>query len=299
MLIIGGDIGHKNAKMCFGHKESDTDIFKSTVGDVRNDVLGKNKDIIVTYNGRELAIGTDYGAYSVEDDKSKDEVFKICLFTAIARVMTKDVENISLVTGLPINYYKRYKDALVESLEGETIKLIYRERTKVINFSHIKPYPESAGVVLLDKDNFKGPVIVIDIGGRTVDVSYFEDKKLVKTGSYDLGMLTVYSTIVKHINEKYPTDYSVLDGEKIIENKFIVAEDKEIVFNPERFLKEHAAEILRRVRLDFPWKTSKKKFIGGGSIDLKDFIPSIVSSTDIFANARAFYTVGVGKYGSY
>lgn len=299
MLIIGGDIGHKNTKTCFGHGAKDVDIFKSTVSEVGMDVLEKREDTVIHYGRRDYAVGSEYGAYSVEDDKSKDDVFKLCLFTAISRITQSTIVDVSLVTGLPLNYYKRYKNALIESLEGRTVKLRIGNSERIINFSHVKPYPESAGIIILDRNSFKGSNIVIDIGGWTVDVSYFEDTKLVKTGSYDLGMLTVYSTIVKYVNEHYTTDYSVLGAENIIKTNSIIAEDKEIEFDTSRFLKAHAAEILRRVKLDFPWKTSKKKFIGGGSVALKGYLPNSnsIKESNIYTNARAFYEIGVIKYG--
>lgn len=299
MLIIGGDIGHKNAKTCFGHGTKDIDIFKSTVSEVDMNVLEKRKDTIIHFGGRDYTVGSEHGAYSVEDNKSKDDVFELCLFTAISRIMQSTIADVSLVTGLPLNYYKRYRDALIESLEGRTIKLSINNADKIINFSNVKVYPESAGIVIIDQETFKGPVIVIDIGGRTIDVSYFEDTNLVKTGSYDLGMLTAYSTIVKYVNEHYPTDYSVLSAENIIKENKIIAEDKEMQFDTSRFLKAHAAEILRRVKLDFPWKTSKKKFIGGGAVALKNYLPNgnSIKKSDIYVNARAFYEIGVIKYG--
>lgn len=299
MLIIGGDIGHKNAKTCFGNSKHDLDIFRSTVAEVDNDVLEKRNDIVISYEGRDYAVGTEYGAYSVEDNKSKDDVFKICLFTAISRAMHNTIEDVSLVTGLPLNYYKRYRKSLVENFEGKTVKLYIGNLTKIINFSNVKVYPESAGIIIIEKDAFKGPVIVIDIGGRTVDVSYFESTKLVKTGSYDLGMLTVYSTVAKYVNEHYTTDYSVLAAENIVKENKIIADDKEIEFNASRFLKAHANEILRRIKLDFPWKTSRKKFTGGGAIELKNYLPNkdLITQSNIFDNARAFYAIGVDKYG--
>jgi plasmid segregation protein ParM len=299
MLIIGGDIGHKNTKICFGKNKEQSDLFKSTVEDASNDVLGNKKDILINYNGRDYAVGTEYGAYSVEDDKTKDGIFRICLFTAIARAMNRQIDNINLVTGLPLNYYKRYKNSLAESLEGETIRINYMSITKIINLQNVKVYPESAGVIIINPSLCKGPVLIIDIGGRTVDVSYFEDMKLIKTGSYDLGMLTLYSTIAKHVNEHYPTDYSVLAAENIIKNQFIVSNDEEIQFDTSHFLKAHTAEILRRIRLDFAWKTSRKKFVGGGSVALKKYLPGTenIKDEDIFANAKAFYEVGVDKYG--
>jgi plasmid segregation protein ParM len=184
-------------------------------------------------------------------------------------------------------------------LEGQTVKLEYKGSIKIMNFANVKAYPESAGIVILDKDKYKGPYLVVDIGGRTVDVSYFEGTKLVKTGSYDLGMLTLYSNIVKFVNDRNPTDYGVIAAENIIKTHTITVDGDDKLFDPTRLMKEHTEEILRRVKLDFPWKTSKRVFIGGGAYELKEFIPggNKIRLEDIFLNAKVFYKVGVDKYG--
>lgn len=300
MLFIGGDIGHTNVKTCTGLNRNSLDIFRSTVGPVNSDILDKKTDMIIKYKGEELAVGTNYGNFSTQDDKSKDEIFKICLFTSIARAMKgAQIENICLVTGLPLNYYKKYKEALVDSLEGTTVEIEYMGQKKIFNFQYVKPYPESIGLVLLEKDNFKGPRIVVDIGGSTVDVSYFEGTTLIKTASYDLGMHKVYSKIAASLNEKYGTDYNVQAAERILKERLIVVDDKEIEYSPDKYLKQHAEEIMGRIKLDFHWKTSYKTFIGGGAIELKNYLPNsqLISYDNVFANAKAFYLIGVSKYG--
>lgn len=297
-MIIGGDIGHKNVKLAYGLTENERLIFRSTTKEGSDDLLGVREDgFVIKYDRKEYTIGSFNGAYSVEDDKSNDENFRLCLFAGIARVMTKDIDNVNLVTGLPINYYKKYKQLLEDSLEGQSIKIIYSQRTRIMNFNKVKVFPESVGLPIIYPE-LKGSVLIIDIGGRTVDVSCFENGKLVLTGSYDLGMLTVYSQIAKHINGKHGTDYSPLDAERIISEGNFVADNIEVSFDSTRFLQAHTQAILNPIKLDFPWKKSKKIFIGGGAIDLKDFLPKSYKDVDcIYSNAEAFYRIGVDQYG--
>lgn len=302
-IIIGADIGHNNGKICYCDTPGNEYMFKSTsmVND-RNRITDDKPLIVSKIGSIEYAVGSKYGVYSIEENKAKDEVFKVCLYTGIAKLMQRNIETINLVTGLPVNYFKKYKQELTEELEGNTISVIVDGETKVINFETVDVYPESVGAILVSGEKVKGTTLIIDIGGRTVDVSYFEGTKLVKTGSYDLGMLTLYSKIIKYINEHFIVDYESA-AEDIIKNRFIEVNNECLDFNCDRFMEEHTEDILRRVRLDFPWKTSKKRFIGGGSVELASFIKKSVdfdpniTKDGIYLNSRAFYLIGAKKYG--
>lgn len=104
MSILGIDVGYKNTKIT---GELGTDIFASTVKKGTNDF---NKSITLSYLGQDYTIGEPTGSVSVGLDKVDDEVFNVCLLTAIARNIRGTVDpNVKLVTGLPIDYYQHRK----------------------------------------------------------------------------------------------------------------------------------------------------------------------------------------------
>lgn len=302
-MILGADIGHKNTKICYGLEENRSDIFKSTV--MVNDLkaVTEDKPLVVEINNSQYAVGSKYGTYSIEEDKSTDDIFKVCLLTGIAKVVNNQINKINLVTGLPINYYKKYRSSVEDTFAGSTNKVKIGDHTCIFNIDTVDVYPESVGAILVSNEPARGASLIIDIGGSTVDVSYYEDTKLVKAGSYDLGMLTLYATIIKYINGHFGVDYKTLAAEDIIKRKFIQVDNECVDFDCSRFMKEHTEDLLSRIRLEFPWKTSRKRFIGGGSLDLLRPLEEITGLTlktsysGMFLNARAFYIIGDDKYG--
>lgn len=301
-IVISADVGHKNTKILGGLFSTKPSIFLSTSREhIENNISDENPVILQTESGL-FDIGSKHGRYSLTDDKSEDEVFHNCLLTALGTALSDEYSQVNLVTGIPVNYYSKYKDKLNQVYLGQTVEFYINNLKKVVNFVSVDILPESVGAILVSSELRKGSSLVIDIGGRTVDVAYFEDAQLVKTSSYDLGVLSLYSSVSSSVNKKYGTDYSSEQGETILTSRLITIDNKDLTYDPTNLMLNHTQTIIDRVKLDYPWKTSKKRFIGGGSILLSEQIDSIsqfkttVTSDDIFTNARAYYSVGVSKY---
>ncbi len=289
-MIIGVDVGYTYTKFC---TETNEDIFRSTVEEGAKEI--NKESIIVEYEGKQFTVG-DKGAYSVDLNKIEDRTFKICLITAIAQAMKYNAEEINLVTGLPIDYYSKQKLILKNSLENKDVFIKYQGESKVFTINKCLVFPQSAGLIALEPDRFKGDNLVIDIGGMTVDVAYFEGLKLVKHRTYPLGMLKVYGKVIQYLNSNYETNYDdVLDAEKVMRDGLFI-DEKKIDVDFSSILKPHAEDIHRPIKLEFPFKTSKKTYIGGGALALKDYILGEVKKDNIYANARAFHEIGCEKF---
>jgi len=285
-MILGIDVGYTYTKTVTEDKE---DSFRSTV---KAGAMEINKSsITIEYKGDEYTIG-EKGAYSVDLNKIEDDTFKLCLYTAIAKNMPTDCDEVDLVTGLPIAYYSKQKHALKESLEGKDVFIKYKGKDRVFAINQCIVFPQSAGLFTVNPELFKGDIIVIDLGGMTVDVSYFEDMNLVKYATYPMGMLKLYGSVIQELNATHSINLELLDAEK-----FIKGNNTE--FDVSHIVKQHTEDILRPIKLEFPYKTSKKVFIGGGAVGLKKYLPDSerIKESDIFANARAFYEIGVDKFG--
>jgi plasmid segregation protein ParM len=286
-MIIGVDVGYTYTKTA---TKEGTDIFRSTAKEGSLDI---NKSIVIEYAGKEFTIG-EKGSYSVDLNKTQDETFQICLYTAIAKAMQHSSGEVDLVTGLPVAYYSKQKQFLKDSLEGKDIFLKYNGRHKVFNISHCLVFPQSTGLFTLYLELFDRDALIIDIGGMTVDVSYFEGLKLVKYATYPMGMMVLYGQIIQAINSEHAVNLELLDAEKIIQEGIEIEGEQA---NIEHIIRKHAEDILRPIKLEFPYKTTKKAFIGGGAVALKDYLPGLIREGSIFDNARAFYQIGVEKFG--
>lgn len=293
-MILGIDVGYSHTKV---YTSNGKDIFRSTV---TNGIMDINfKAIKVKIGGNEYTVGENTGAFSVKLNKIDDSVFRLCLYTAISRNIKGFNENVELVIGLPIQYYKDQKKSLKTALEGLRVSMNLNDKPITFNITKCVVFPQSAGVFVLKPDLFDGSNIVIDIGGMTVDVSYFYDMTLQDFRTYELGMIKLYDKLVQNIKAEFGVSYDILNAEDIIKHKKILKDGETIDCEKvvESTLKTHANLIINRVTAGLnQYETSKRHFIGGGAYTLKDFLPSKTNKEDIFANAEAFYRIGVERF---
>lgn len=278
-MIIGVDVGYTYTKYV---TKNNRGIFRSTVSE--ND-LDINNSIRVIYENQIYTIG-EKGNFSVDFNKINDKTFKLCLYTALT-LNTKDYNaTFDIVTGLPIGYYSKQKNALRQSLENQNIFI----NNKLIKINRCIVFPQSAGIVVSNK--LTGYNMVIDIGGMSVDISLFEDDKLISYASYPLGTLKLYANLIQDINKKNELGLDdVFDVENILKSN-----NKQVIYNP-NILKSHYDNIINHVMLDFPqYKIAKKTYIGGGSLLFKDFIKDTIIDEPVYSNAKAFYKIGEIKY---
>ena len=296
-LIMGIDIGYSHTKTV---SDYGSDSFRSTV---RDGVIDINTDsTVITYKGKDLTIG-EHGRITVDTNKIEDKNFLPLLFTAILR-NTGDLNgiiNVNLVTGLPIAWYPKQKDKLRNRLTGLQDRVEYKGREVDIHIKNCIVFPQSAGLALNNPEDFReGKTnLVIDIGGLTVDVSYYEGRRLVEYNSYQLGMLKLYSKLSSVINSEYNIETRNQDIERFIKGGYIIVGEKEESFDFDYYLNEHVDEIITRIKTDFPYDiVHKKTFVGGGALTLKEHLPSHngIKCNEILFNAEAFYNVGLQKY---
>lgn len=295
-MILGIDVGYSHTKVVGEGQEFS---FRSTISEGVQDVSNAMK---VEFEGKEYTIAENNGIYANDLDKIHSLNFQLCMFTAIAKAMKgNDVETIDLVTGLPAQYYATQKTELKNSLEGKKVTIVFNGKPKSFTISKCIVFPQSAGLFLLSPEQFKGDVCVIDIGGFTVDASYFNNKNLQKMKTYELGMNVLYDNLVQKIKAEHKVSYDVLKAEEIINTKTIIKAGEPLVIENliDEVLKKHTEYVLNRLVGGMQeYNTSKRVFTGGGSLMLKKYLPikGELNEDSIFDNAKAFYRVGVEKF---
>jgi plasmid segregation protein ParM len=300
--LAGIDIGYSHTKICTGEKGDITDSFRSTVRVGEIDV--NKRANVIEYEGETFTVGEKTGRQTFDTNKIYDINFDLCLMTSIARTISDLETELNIVTGLPIAYYKAQKDELIKALRNKEYIFKYNGTERKINLREVAVFPQSAGLPLLYPNEFDDKVVlVIDIGGFTVDVSLFEDSRLVEFNSYDKGVLLFYKHLAKVINSEYSTRFDFQEMERVIKHGIIIDEQK--VENSDKIItKQHQSwvqSIIDDIIADFPWKdgVDSRTFIGGGSIAFQDYLPQTRSiKTDrTHANSKAFYNVGVQLFG--
>lgn len=300
-MILGIDVGYSHTKVATG---SENIIFKSTVDEGSlDDVISAIK---VEYLEKDYVVGENIGLYDTSINKITSNTFKILLYTSIAKSMkNSSVEDIQIVTGLPAQYYQDQKNDLINEYKGKKITMVLNDKPKMFTIKDLIVFPQSAGILLTNPDELKGNVAIIDIGGYTVDVSFFNDKNLKRLETIELGMNTLANSIVKQIKKEYSVSYDVLQIDEILNNREIIKDNKTVKIDKliDDVLRKHAILIYNRLKGLKDFDINKHVYIGGGSLRLEKFIKELdnvetIDENSIFTNAKAFYKIGVEKFGN-
>lgn len=270
------DIGFNTTKV---QGEGKPRKFLSTIK--KRDTDFRQADYILKHKDKVYLVGEIDGRGSSDNDRSEDEVFEVCLLNAIASQIkdTKETD-VRIVTGLPMKTYKKKinRIKIIEKfVSKEVYNVVLNGKKRNFKISKLVIFPQGAGLDLLDPTLTEGDVIVVDIGGGTVDVSVFRNGKWIEGDSKRIGINTLYTNILQKIEGEYNVEYqNNFEAENIIKRKYIIVNDKEINVSNiiEKCLNEKTEEILETVKSMFPtyWTTSRKVFIGGGSDLLRENI---------------------------
>lgn len=294
---MGIDVGYSHTKTVSAKGK---DIFRSTVKDGVIDI--NTGSTVIEYEGDKLTIG-ERGRITVEQNKITDPNFEPLLLTAILRNSDEKLTdiNVNLVTGLPVAWYPKQKDELRAFLLNKKITVGYKGKERNVHIKDCLIFPQSAGLALTNPKDFADgrTNLVIDIGGLTVDVSYYEGRRMVKFESYQLGMLKFYSDVSSAINATFNVEVDDQDVERFIDENAVTISEEQKEFDFPKYFKAHMDKLIQKIKNDFPYDiVHKKTFVGGGSLRFEDYLPSNkgIKCNEIQSNAEAFYNVGVQKF---
>ena len=284
-MILGVDLGS------FSVKTSEKITFLSKISEIDN-FTGDNK---IIYNDKIIFIGE--GEFNTDWNKSKKQNTLPLLFTAIYRSTSDNINKV--VIGLPINMYKKNKDDLKQLiLNNRCAKVNGRE----LVISDIEVAPEGAAAYYnLSPEQIKkigsNQLIIINIGGRTTDISVFEGNKIIDIQTIPVGMLNVYQNIIDYINTKYTQSFKLEESQDIIINGLLLdGEQKDITFITP-ILKNCFNSIYKELQLKFNINKGFILLTGGGSISLQQAFKNrlkniIISNNCIFDDALGFKKIG-------
>lgn len=250
------------------------------------------------------------GQFDSNDNKAEKTHFKQLLSTSIA--LSTDSRDVSLVLGLPTNYYNLYKDSYIDKLkenkylEFEITKESGIKENRTVLIREAKIVPEGVGAFyylssvpeiseLIARD---ASFLVVDIGGITMDSFYIDSKvRVSEESSVELGMIRFYEKLASEIKSKYPKYNMGVDGiSDIIKNNFVYKSfsglEIELPFIETR-LKEKALEIFNFIRGAYKFYDDYKIIICGGGAGvlnkyLKEHFTRAYITSDRFVNAKGF-----------
>lgn len=245
------------------------------------------------------------GEYNTNYSKIEKENFIPLLLGSIA--LSTVETNVNIVVGAPVAHYKSTKDIIkntIKKYKQSSFKLngIHRE----LNISEIEVFPEGiASFYALNEEyrnNMTKDLIIIDIGGRTTDIAIFKKtgnkRIIVNPQSLPVGMLNIYSDVIRAVNSKYPRLKKELeDAESILKNGLEIFGEKQNLSFIKPIIYKHTDKIFKELNINYPIETEDSLLTGGGAYLLKGLfkkrIPNIiVPENSLFTNAYGLKKVG-------
>ncbi|WP_338631777.1 ParM/StbA family protein [Clostridium baratii] len=283
MSVIGIDLGNANVKTSNGI------IFESKV---KSGITKMNEnDIKVIYDGVEYTIGSYDGALNISKRKYFKNAYKIKLLTAIAKSFNSNNISTNIVVGVPVEVFndKKLIEEIKNHIEGFGLqKIVLNDIEKTINIEHVEVFCESA-IVFSNREKFKNKkTLVIDFGGGTIDISFWDGLNLTKARTYKEGMITLYENIIKQVNIRYSTTLNSNIAIDMIgkQNFKINQEDKDIKFI-NSIVETYIDGLTSYINQYFDVESADSiQLIGGGAIQLEKIIKDEYEKAELYQNAE-------------
>lgn len=263
------DLGNYNVKSSVGV------IFRSTFVEGKPaNPLGEN---VITYNGNSYTM--EKGTFDNTFNKANKNYLPN-LFYAIIKSSNPESEDFNLMLGYPLDnesVAEQFKNDLI----GQEFKVKYqrgqRETDRTIRIHNVRCVGESLSSFYTLNANERGEdLIIIDIGGRTTNVSVFQNRRLVDKFTIPSGTIDLFGDIIKRWNNDNGDNKTVEDAERLIKREYITGCEVEY----KRFLDE----LMNQIEKHLDRNTYKNYFTGGGSEMLKELIEDYLEPSGTVMN---------------
>lgn len=227
MQVIGLDVGFGFTKATNGR---DTQLFKSVVGDAAeatfNEQLLPGKGSL----GRHLAInGETFYVGELAEQQSRGRGFTLdpahflskyarTLAVSACAPLADSGTPVRIVTGLPISFFRKYKDTLTQLLQQRHAATLFKpngdKEERALNVEKVRVIPQPFGSLFNLMLNEAGKPVsqrfltekigVIDVGFRTADYSISDKTRYSERGSQstDSGISVAFTGIANALQEK-------------------------------------------------------------------------------------------------
>ena len=133
--------------------------------------------------------------------------------------------NVKLVTGIPAHQYNRFKDEMKNKImNNNKVRVKINDEIKNILIEECIVLPESYGIFKMTDPNLLvkyARTVVIDIGGGSTDISFFDETGRFEDGdSIDFGLLDLYREVQVEVQNKFKLLFSIEDIKKYYDGEF-------------------------------------------------------------------------------
>ena len=282
-MILTVDLGNYNINTC------EDVMFPATftVGSPENPI----GEEIITIDGIDYCMAKE-GAFDYEFNKNKKN-YKPNLFYAIYK--STDETEIDLVLGIPVENFGVASN-FKEDLEGKEFEFKINGQDKKIKINRVAVVGEgiSSYYMLKKEQRENRSVMIVDIGGRTINLATFKNGRLEYKKQINKGMIDLYEVIKSRHNsingdnlETEQIDYLIQQGHVKVE--------KEDEFN-------FVESIFNAIKLVANRDYYDIYFTGGGAIRLEDTLKEIeprgiIMEDALFTNCKGNKKIAQAQWG--
>lgn len=330
MAVVGIDIGFGYTKATEGNRDI---IFKSILGEAseiqfQDELFPKKKQefMHIRLEGKDFFVGelaerqSNVRLFTLDQSQFITQFSRVLALVALGNLVN-NYDLINLVTGLPVGYYKQYKEALANSLLGEQkfsfVKSNGETIDKIFTISKIRIIPQPYGSLLnmfLDDDGkpknnelLKQKIGIIDIGFRTTDYVISDRMQYSERGSKttDNGIAKAFNVVANKLREKSSVNIELfkLYDALVKGNIKIKGKEYDLTAIREQVYQQLASQIVsdaERFWVD-DWDIDFVIISGGGSVLLERYIsalmPNVKTAFTPGTDGRFFNVKGYLKYG--
>ena len=252
--ILSVDLGNYNTKT------SAKKVFESRFEKVKIDKESFGSKEVLIYNNEKYLM--EKGFWDLGYNKAEKD-YMPCLLTAIAKSFPtlKNITGLGVVLGLPLTQLKN-KDKIISDLEGKTFEFNYNGVNKIVEFAKVGVIGEGfSSIYTLSESDRTDDILLVDIGGRTINVVDYSDNEVENTDTFSLGMYDFYHEI--HDELLADSNVGLEKVRRLIETNKL---DTDVVEEKKKAFIEKLTNYLK------PFNPQYKKifFTGGGSLTLKE-----------------------------
>lgn len=209
------------------------------------------------------------GSFTLEYIKTQKNYTAQLLYSISRLYENEDILEICLTLLLPIGEME-HKQKYIDDLKGKEFEFTVKtskKQDKIIKINDVMVVPEGFASYFTLADNIKdGSVMLADLGGRTCNVSTFDNGKPSILNTYRIGILNFYMKLQKLNEDK---EYQLEDIEKAIKKGDIKVTKKQLG----AFMQDVINEIKINVNLNH---YENVIFTGGGSKVLEEIINEVL-----------------------
>lgn len=262
----------------------------------------------ICVDGEKLLVGSSAIKHSLRifSAREKDWIgslaYRALLKHAFQSLNFRNGEEVTIVTGLPVNHYQKCKDRLASAIK----RTADREVEVIVLLQPLGSYFDyllNDDATVRDREFMQSRTGIIDIGYFTTDYITIANLEFVKTlhESYENGISTAYKCIARDLYNTYSLQRKIHEVEEVIKDGFVmVSGEKKGVGD---IINLHLRELNREIETNSRslWKEGTDNdnilITGGGAATLSgrlDFYRQIrCIQNPQYANARGYLKYGM------